>query len=142
MNEQFDQFSQSIDFFRNLGIVSLSGSQELISWQLDNTQSFIALGSQQLRNVMSDAGAVHNPEQWPEAVPTGLRSAIDITRDCLLTASACQIEGLRLLEKQVAEARNLLAESLSAQSPKMKLVRTAERKNNKTASIYAQQYAA
>lgn len=91
---------------------------------------------------MSDAGAVHNPEQWPEAVPTGLRSALEITRDCLLTASDCQIEGLRLLEKQVAEARKLFAESLNAQYPKMKLVRAAEKKNNKATGIYSQRHVA
>lgn len=142
MNEQFDQFSQSIDFFRNLGIVSLSGSQELISWQLDNVQSFIALGSQQLRTVMSDVSVVHDPEQWSEAVPTSLRSAIEITRDCVLTASDCQMGGLRLLQKQAAEVRQLLADSLSEQSPKIKLVRPADKKNNKTASIYSQRRAA
>ena len=142
MNEQFEPFSQRIDFFRNLGTVSLSGSQALISWQLDSVQSFIALGSQHMRSVMSDASVVNEPEQWSEAVPSGLRSAIEITRDCVLAASDCQMEGLRLLQKQVAEARQLLADSFSAQSPNIKLIRTTDKKNNKATSIYPQQRAA
>lgn len=49
MNEQFDQFSHSVDVLRNLGAATLSISEEVVFWQLGNAQSFVALGSQQLR---------------------------------------------------------------------------------------------
>jgi len=142
MNEQFDRFSHSIDFFRNLGAVTLSGSQKLIAWQLDSAQALIALGSRQLRTVLSDAGAAREPEQWSEAVPTGLRNAIQMTRDCLLAAADYQMDGLRLLQKQAAEARQLLSESLSEQSPIIKLVRVGDKKSGKTTSVHFQQHAA
>ena len=142
MNEQFEQFSHSIDFFRNLGAVTLSGSQELIAWQLDSAQALIALGSRQLRTVLSDAGATQEPEQWSAAVPAGLRNAIDMARDCVLAASDYQMEGLHLLQKQAAEARQLLSESLSEQSPIIKLVRVGDKKSGKTTSVHFQQHAA
>ena len=142
MNEQFDRFSHSIDFFRNLGAVTLSGSQKLIAWQLDSAQALIALGSRQLRTVLSDAGATQEPEQWSAAVPAGLRNAIQMTRDCLLAASDYQMDGLRLLQKQAVEARQLLSESLSEQSPIIKLVRVGDKRNGKTTSIYSQKHAA
>lgn len=142
MNEQFDQFSHSIDFFRNLGVVTLSGSQELIAWQFDSAQALIALGSQQLRTVLSDARATQEREQWSEAVPTGLRNAIQMTRDCLLAVSDYQMDGLRLLQKQAAEARQLLSDSLSEQSPNIKLLRAGDKKSGKTTSVYFQQRAA
>lgn len=141
MNEQFDQFSHSIDFFRNLGAVTLSGSQELIAWQLDSAQALIALGSQQLRTVLSDASAAQEPEQWSAAVPTGLRNAIQMTRDCLLAASDYQMNGLHLLQKQAAEAHQLLSESFSEQLPKIKLIRADDKKSGKRTSIYFQQHA-
>lgn len=114
----------------------------MISWQLDSAQALIALGSQQLRTVLSDASAAQEPEQWSETVPAGLRNAIQMTRDCLLAASDYQMDGLRLLQKQAAEARQLVSDSLSEQSTRFKLIRAGDKKSGKTASAYFQQHAA
>jgi hypothetical protein len=107
MSEQFDQFSHSVDVLRNLGAATLSISEEVVFWQLDNAQSFVALGSQQLRVVLSDARAAQESEQWSTTVQARLHSIIKHVRESLLTASNYQIEGLRLLQKQTTEAQNL-----------------------------------
>ncbi|WP_153147814.1 hypothetical protein [Dechloromonas sp. H13] len=142
MNEQFEQFSQSMSLFRDLGTVTLSGSEEMIFWQLDSAQAFIALGSQQLRMVLSEASAAQDPEHWSEIVPAGMRNALQVARDCVLAASDCQMEGLRIFQRQAAEARQLFTESLGAQSPRVKLVRSADKKGNRTASVHSQRQAA
>jgi hypothetical protein len=143
MIQQYDQFSKSIfDLFRNLGAVSLSSSQELITWQINSAEVLFSVGSKQLRTVLSDIGAAKEPDQWPEAVQAGLRNAIEMTRDSVVAVADCQLEGMRLLPKQVDETRRFFAESFSALAPKIDLVRSGDKKSNKTTTLYSQQKAA
>ena len=102
----------------------------------------IALGSRQLRAVLSDASAAQEPEQWSEAVQLGFRNAIQMTREWVMVTSDCQMDGLHLMQKHAAEARKLLFDALGEQSPGIKLVRGGVKRNGKATAVGAHESAA
>lgn len=126
---------------RNLAAESMSFTQELISWQLNSAEVLISLGKKQATTVMSYGSGAKNNGQWPEAMLTGLSNAVEMTRDSVAAVSDCQLEGLRLLPKQVDLARRFM-EPWSALLPQRDLERSGEKKNNKTTSLYPREKAA
>lgn len=142
MNEQLNLFPHTMDLFHNLCTLTLSGSHELVSWQLDCAEGFLALGTRQLRPLQFNSNATQGPEQWSEAVQLGFRNAIQMTRDCVIVASDCQMAGLHLIQKQAAEARKLLFDALGEQSPGIKLIRTGPKRNGKATAVHSQERAA
>jgi hypothetical protein len=142
MNEQLNPFSNAMDTFHNLCTLTLSGSHELMSWQIDSAEAFISLGTRQLQQRWSNANAMQEPEQWSEAVQLGFRNAIQMTREWVMVTSDCQMDGLHLMQKHAAEARKLLFDALSEQSPGIKLVRGGVKRNGKATAVGAHEHAA
>lgn len=116
MSQQFDFISRSVDLFRNLSTAMLSGSEELISTQLDSAQAYISRGSQQLMDALSGAAAGQDAESRSEAMQAGMRSAMEMGRDAVLETSELQVETLRLLHQQAAETQRILRDSLAEPS--------------------------
>ena len=142
MNEQLNPLSHTMDLFHNLCTLTLSGSHELLSWQIDCAEGFLALGTRQLRPLWFNSNAMQEPEQWSEAVQLGFRNAIQMTREWVMVTSDCQMDGLHLMQKHAAEARKLLFDALGEQSPGIKLVRGGVKRNGKATAVGAHESAA
>lgn len=141
MNLQFDPLSRNINLFRNLSSTLLSGSEELMSWQIDSAQSFLTRGSQQLKAALADAGSAQEPAHWPETVQSGMRNAIRMTRDCLVATTDYQMEAMRLLQEQGAETQKLITAALNEQLVNIDVVGSREKRSGK-ATAFAQKLAA
>lgn len=142
MNLQFDPLSRNINLFRNLSSTLLSGSEELMSWQIDSAQSFLTRGSQQLKAALADAGSAQEPAHWPETVQSGMRNAIRMTRDCLVATTDYQMEAMRLLHEQGAETQKLITAALNEQLVNIDVVGSREKRSSGKATTLAQKLAA
>jgi len=112
MNQPLDFFSRSVNLFRNMSTAMLSSSEEMISLQLDSAQACVARGSEQFRTACSDVNAMQTPNLSTDAVQSGMRNAITMTRDNLLAASDYQLETLRLLQRQGNELQKVITDLL------------------------------
>lgn len=115
MTQPASPFFPGIELFRKLSAKALSGSEEMIVWQIDQTQEFIGRSSRQLLETLSAAGAFQKPEDWPAAVGDSLRSALELGRECAISASDYQRESCSLWQRQAMDAQKLLTESLNGQ---------------------------
>ena len=106
MNEQLNPLSHAMDTFHNLCTLTLSGSHELMSWQIDSAEGFIALGTRQLQPLWANSNAMQEPEQWSEAVQLGFRNAIQMTREWVMVTSDCQMAGLHQLRNTLLKHEN------------------------------------
>lgn len=112
MNSQSSPFFPTVELFRKLSAKVLAGSEEMIVWQLDQTQEFINRSSKQLHQSLSTAEAIQKPEDWPAAIGNGLRSAMEIGREYAISASDYQRESCQLWQRQALDAQKVMTESL------------------------------
>lgn len=113
MNQHFDFISQSVNLFREVSTALLSGSEQMISLQLDGAQSCVARGSDHWRLVCSGLNAMQGPGPSADMVQSGMRNAIAMTRDNVLAASDYQLAALHLLRRQGTELQKAIAESFN-----------------------------
>jgi hypothetical protein len=115
MHTQFNPLSPSIEFLRNLSATTLAGSEEVIFWQIDHAQQFIGRSTKQLRASLSKVATVEKPENWPAVVESGVRSALETSRELAISAADFNLETYNFLQKQTIDAQKALAETWSEQ---------------------------
>lgn len=115
MNLKSDFLSRSIELLRSQNTSLLSGSEELLSWQIDSSQAFITRSSQQLRTILSDIAKALEPATCQEGLQNLLLDTLKMSHDTLLASTDYQMESTRLLQKQANEAQETLAALMNGQ---------------------------
>lgn len=115
MNQPVEPFLHHLGFSRNLGATVLAGFEEFFSFQLDHAQAFTSRSSRQMRTVMSGASGTIEPDRFPEVLQQWIGGTNALIQDTVASTIGYQFEMLRLLQKQAAEAREAIAESMHKQ---------------------------
>lgn len=139
MNPQLESFSRAFGLFQNLGAAALTGVEELMSFQLDQAQALIARGSKQLQTSLSEARNVGESGLSPEVVQQSTGSVNAILRDALISSMDYELEMFRLVQKQAAEAQQLVSETIYEQ---LATVESSTGKRTTKSSAFAQKLAA
>lgn len=111
MDHQYNTISRSLDVFRHLNSLAIAGSEEFFTWQLDQAQALVTRRTKQLKASWSEAKAADNL-QWPEALQSGMRNAMEMAQECVAAATDYQMETLKLMQKQATQAQKVITESL------------------------------
>lgn len=123
-----------IELFRKLSAKALAGSEEMIVWQIDQTQEFVARSSRQLHDSLATAGTVKKLEDWPAAVGEGLRNVLELGREYAISASDYQRETCSLWQRQAMDSQKLLTESLNGQFSMLQPSGAAQKHHSKHGS--------
>lgn len=132
MTQKFDSFTQIADSARNFCSATLSGSEELICFQLECAEEFINRNSRQWRAAMNQANELHAPEQWPDAVHKGIEETNALVRDTFVSAMDYQMKSFRLLQKMAADTQKLLSDTVSEQFAAMQPMNALSQRSGKT----------
>lgn len=133
MNPQTNPFSRSIDLSKNLFAQTLSGMEELLTLGLDHTQEFVGRSTQQLKGALADPIVVDEASQWPDAMQQSMRTTLNLFRDTAQAATDYQVDSLRLLHNQAAEAQKSIAAAIYAQFEMVDQAVASTKRGSKTA---------
>lgn len=131
MHTHANPLSPSIDFLRSLGATTLTDSQQMMSWHLEQAQEFIGRSSKQMRDTLSSLGALQKPENWQETLGQGLRNSLEIGRDYALSATSYQQESYARFQRQAIEAQKKFSESLVRQLAAFQIAGGSQKRTEK-----------
>ena len=112
MYSMFESVSRGLELHRKVGPVTIASYERFMACQLDAIEKFFVHNSQKIRAILSETAPASTPEQWTDATLALLQIIVQTTHENIVTASECNLELMRELQKQATEMQGLLSTSL------------------------------
>jgi acyl transferase domain-containing protein len=113
MKAPFNPLSPSFEFLRDLSATTLAGSEEVIAWQIDHAQAFIGRSTKHLQAGLSQVHTLEHPENWSEAMESGLHRAIETSRLLAVSSADFNLETYNFMQKKAIDTQKALVETWS-----------------------------